>query len=269
VSKSKSIVYFAALLWQYWLLLHFLVGLLVLFPFFGVFFLFRRLFPAAHTLQILWAKWIRFACGIRVHVLKTEKEIKAPVIYVANHNNFLDIIVGYKTFNGYFHYMAKASLAKIPLFGILFKYTHIPLDREKATSASAAYQKAKQDLRRGYSIVIFPEGTQNPSDLELLPFKEGAFKLSKETGIPIVPVRFIGHLNRLPHSRNVLKYGFVSGPGKTYAIVGSPLFPNSFENSKDLMEKTRTIMEEMGYSNTKKNTGKQSKQPIKKQLIQS
>jgi len=233
----------AAIAFQAWLLFHFLIWLILLYLPLRFCLAKQSRYTVALSLQRFWAKLLRVVSGIRVTVIQPDEPIPSPCIYVANHTNFLDILVGYKVFGNYFHYMAKASLAKIPLFGILFKYTHIPFERNSTGESSRAFIRALHDLQNGYSISIFPEGTQNQSETPLLPFKQGAFKLAIQAGVPIVPVRFYGHLNRLPHARALFKWGATAGPGNVTAKVHNPIYTHAEMNPQELAESVRQLLQ--------------------------
>jgi 1-acyl-sn-glycerol-3-phosphate acyltransferase len=234
----------AAIAFQAWLLFHFLFWLIILYLPLRLLLASPKGYNIALLLQRFWAKFLRVISGIQVSVIKPESPPTAPCIYVANHNNFLDILVGYKVFNNYFHYMAKASLARVPIFGILFKYTHIPFERSNSSDSSRAFIRALQDLEKGYSIAIFPEGTQNPNPNSLLPFKHGAFKLAIQAGVPIVPVRFYNHLDRLPHAKSLFKWGSTAGPGKVTSKIMEPIYPQTDMNPAELAEKVRKLLME-------------------------
>lgn len=57
--------------------------------------------------------------------------------------------------------------------------------------------KAEKVLRRGESVLIFPEGTRS-ADGEIGTFKEGAFRLAKDTSRPLIPVLIQGTREVVP-----------------------------------------------------------------------
>lgn len=142
---------------------------------------------------------------------------------VANHSSALDILLMYVMVPGSFHFIAKEEHARTPLFGVMFGHTHIPMDRKNPLKASKAMEKAKEDLRRGIPIAVFPEGTMNKNERGLLPFKSGAFKLAAEVGVPLVPVAFPDHPRLLPRIYDV--FYPKGGPGLSRVYVGKPLYP--------------------------------------------
>lgn len=111
-----------------------------------------------------------------------------PVLFVSNHQGHFDSAV----FLGYIRkpkaFVASSAASKFPIFRIWFAYAStIYLEKESARQNYAALQSAKDIIRGGRSVVIYPEGIissgPQPGD-----FKRGAFKLAFETGAPIVPV---------------------------------------------------------------------------------
>jgi len=88
--------------------------------------------------------------------------------------------------------MGKGEILSYPLVKTYFKRLNIPVHRNDRLKAGRAFVQAKQAIQEGWSIVIFPEGGI-PDDHcpSMIAFKEGAFKLAKGAGIPIVPITFI------------------------------------------------------------------------------
>lgn len=126
---------------------------------------------------------------IRVEGLENADENQTYVI-VANHQSLADIIVIYKT-KLQFKWVAKESLLKLPFIGGLLRVNkHIMLKRGKFGSIKEVYREAARHLRRGKSVLFFPEGTRSDTD-EMNDFQNGAFKLAIKEKRPILPV-FIG-----------------------------------------------------------------------------
>lgn len=232
-----------SVVWEVIFIIQF-IGWLLLF-YFPLLILFTReaWWPASMKIQRFWAGWLRVTMGICTHIdyeIPLEKD--QPYIYVANHSSFLDILVAYKYIPGYFHFMAKGSLARVPLFRIMFWRTHIPFERGKVLESSRAYQRAVNDLAKGYSVLIYPEGTQNNKRYTLLPFRTGAFRMSVETGTPIVPVTCLNNLDILPHQSDLFR-PHPGGPGHLYIKVGKPIYPHEYYHDMvKLKEKVFTIV---------------------------
>jgi len=49
---------------------------------------------------------------------------------------------------------------------------------------------ATEEVNKGWSIVIFPEGRIPKVNPKMIPFKSGAFLLAKNLNLPIVPITF-------------------------------------------------------------------------------
>ncbi len=109
-------------------------------------------------------------------------------IVVCNHNSFLDVPLsspfipgnGNKT-------IAKSELAKVPVFGLIYKTGSVLVNRKSDQSRKESYQKMKDVLQLGLHMCIYPEGTRNKSEKALNEFHLGAFRLAKETGKPLIP----------------------------------------------------------------------------------
>ena len=105
-------------------------------------------------------------------------------------------------------FVGKKEVAKLPLFGYVFRKTSIWVDRSNAESRKKVYILAQKKLNQGLSIAIFPEGLVPEESVTLAPFKNGAFRLAIEHQIPIVPMTFYDVKKRF-------SWTFFSGwPGK-------------------------------------------------------
>ncbi|MEI8345710.1 MAG: lysophospholipid acyltransferase family protein, partial [Candidatus Omnitrophota bacterium] len=118
-------------------------------------------------------------------------------VVVANHQSAADPIVIHKI-RMQFKWIAKKSLFKIPLLGWYGRLSkHICLERGDFGSVKKSYREAAYWLRRGISVVFFPEGTRSESG-QMLDFKNGAFKLAIQLKIPVLPICIQGTLDAIP-----------------------------------------------------------------------
>ncbi len=111
-----------------------------------------------------------------------------PYVVVCNHSSVLDVpmclSLPLPT-----RVVAKRSLLRVPLMGWYMQFSRmIALDRGGTPEQTAASMKAFEDtVQSGLSVLIFPEGTRS-EDGSLGTFNRGAFRLSKDLGIPVLPV---------------------------------------------------------------------------------
>jgi 1-acyl-sn-glycerol-3-phosphate acyltransferase len=133
---------------------------------------------------------------VKVEGLDNIDHSKAYVA-VSNHQSLADIVLMYKT-KMQFKWVAKESLFKIPVLGWNMRLAkHIRLRRGEFSSIKKVYRESAGWLRRGVSVVFFPEGTRN-NDLELGEFQNGAFKLAIKEKVPILPILIQGTRDAIP-----------------------------------------------------------------------
>jgi 1-acyl-sn-glycerol-3-phosphate acyltransferase len=151
---------------------------------------FRLLHGVGGRLYKLWALIVFTFAGFRVKKYsQSSASFSGPVVYVANHSSYFDIPLLYFCLEHSICFMGKEELAKIPVFGAIFRSMHISVNRSSPKSRAKSLEKAKDMLQRGRSVVIFPEGTIQASiQPGLLPFKDGAFVLAMQAGVPVVPL---------------------------------------------------------------------------------
>ena len=90
------------------------------------------------------------------------------------------------------------------------------------------------------NVIFFPEGTRHERD-KLKPFKRGAFRLSKKTLKPIIPVVVEGASRILPRK----KFCFATSKKTTVHVkILDPLYPEDFANDREMMQYAQKIMQQ-------------------------
>ncbi len=208
-------------LWKIYVIILFTIFLLLLYPFYLMFLLNEKHFNKGFKLLLVHTGILMHAVGIFMQV-KNKHFIKKGQAYVItpNHSSYLDIVILYQTFTQYFVFMGKKELASVPVFNIFFKKMNITVDRKSIISGKRAMDRCADELDKGHSVVVFPEGTISDKVPEMLPFKNGAFKLAIEKQVPVIPITFFTNYKRLEMA------GFFSGkagPGLAKAVIHEPI----------------------------------------------
>jgi 1-acyl-sn-glycerol-3-phosphate acyltransferase len=137
-----------------------------------------------------WMAFNLWVSRVRVNVIGLENlDRSRQYVFMSNHRSAADIIaLGIALRDFQLRFVAKKELLKVPIFGWgLRALGNIIVDRSNKVQAMRSYAVAGQRIRRGISVMVFPEGTRGEGD-ELLPFKKGGFVLAIETGTPIAPM---------------------------------------------------------------------------------
>jgi 1-acyl-sn-glycerol-3-phosphate acyltransferase len=123
-------------------------------------------------------------------------------VFVANHQGAFDIFLIYGFLNRNFKWMMKRSLRKVPLVGMACAYAHhIFVDRSGVSKIKATYDEARDVLRDGMSLVVFPEGARTFTG-HMGKFRRGAFMLADELQLPVCPLTINGSFNVMPRTRD-------------------------------------------------------------------
>jgi 1-acyl-sn-glycerol-3-phosphate acyltransferase len=109
-----------------------------------------------------------------------------PRMVISNHRSALDIGILLTHFGG--SILSRADLESWPLLGLAAqKAQTIFVDRESTQSGAQAIRAIREQLQRGRTISVFPEGTTFAGD-EVRPFNAGAFAATRKLGVEYVPV---------------------------------------------------------------------------------
>lgn len=112
------------------------------------------------------------------------------LIFAGNHKHAFDPLQVIMSTKRVVHYMAKNEVFK-GLAGVIFdKIGLIRIYTNK--SNQVAVIDAEKVLNEGGTIGIFPEGTRNRTDKELLNFKRGTVRMAKATNTKILPFAIRG-----------------------------------------------------------------------------
>lgn len=190
----------------------------------------------------LWAGIWSFLCGISYEIHGKENiELSKPYIYIFNHRSFLDAPIIPMSIPQEVRAIGKKELSKIPVFGGIVGKLAIWVDRSNPESRRASLEELMKILNSGISVVVAPEGTRNDTDETLLPFQKGAFRLSIETRIPILPMAVIG-------ADKIMKRGsLLLSPGKVRIYFSSSMKPPATSETaiNEFTEKGRSRLEAM------------------------
>jgi 1-acyl-sn-glycerol-3-phosphate acyltransferase len=144
--------------------------------------IFRKIAPTMVFLNPLW----RFRYSGML-----PKDPRRPYVVVSNHESFTDILL-ISHLPWEMKWLSKAELFRIPVMGwLMWLAGDIPVKRGFGPSAVEAMARCRKALANRVSVMIFPEGTRSKT-AELLPFKDGAFRLAIEAGVPILPLAVSG-----------------------------------------------------------------------------
>jgi len=153
-----------------------------------------------------------------------------PVIFCPNHTSYIDILTMYALSERPLIFLGKKELETWPFIKLFFKGKHVLVDRNNPRAAQKSLEQLKAKLEDGFDVVIFPEGGIWKNTPKLKPFKMGAFKLSKETGAPIVPVVFYDNWRRFSFKQK----GWRLSPGSLrYSVF--PIIDSPKDDTQDLL----------------------------------
>jgi 1-acyl-sn-glycerol-3-phosphate acyltransferase len=143
-----------------------------------------------YTFAVLWGPLSAKILGLEYELRDHDRLVNArPCILIANHQSNYDLLMACLFRVRRTVSLGKKELGYIPFFGLFYWLSgNIMVDRSNKKKAKASMDKVKDIIRRkGYSILIMPEGTRSKGR-GLLPFKKGAFITAIHAQVPIVPI---------------------------------------------------------------------------------
>jgi 1-acyl-sn-glycerol-3-phosphate acyltransferase len=182
------------------------------------------------------------SAGIELRTEGVEKIDPAQrYVLVSNHSSYFDITAVFLAIPQPIRFMAKISLFKIPIFGwSIGRAGFIPIDRKNRRTAVKSFDLAAQRIRKGNTIVVFPEEGRS-RQRAMRPFQRGGFLLALRSELPIMPIAIDGTFDVFPAGASRIK------PGVVTVRVGTPL-PTAGLTVRDkdrLLEESRAQISRM------------------------
>ena len=169
--------------------------------------MFRMAAVTAVTINPLW----RFrTAGVRID------DPRRPYVVVSNHESYADIfLISHLPWE--MKWLSKDAIFRLPFMGWMMRMAgDVEVVRTDPNSRARALEGMRDRLRKRVSVMIFPEGTRAPTD-EMLPFRDGAFRLAIEERVPVLPLVVAGTRNAMA------KHSFVFNRARATVRVLPPI----------------------------------------------
>ena len=239
--RKAGLIIYSTLLWTFFLVTSSIYMIIAILVWILTRWFDRRLL-ILHLFSCFWGScYIWFNPLWRVRITGRKKiPWRRPCILVSNHQSMADIVVLYKLFVPY-KWVSKKENFSIPFVGWLMRLNdYLEIDRGNKESLIQMMDKAGKLIKRGNSIMIFPEGTRYPGD-SFGRFREGAFRMALDNQADIIPIVIEGTAKALPKKGAILT-GFTN----IRASVLDPISYDSFASKTvtDLLTEVRELMSE-------------------------
>lgn len=204
----------------------FLLMMLIVFPFVIIASFFGRISGGNFIYRICsyWADAWLFLIGVyHRRIVESPVNKHSHYIFVSNHISYMDIPQMLKAIRQPMRILGKAEMAKIPVFGYIYKMAVVSVERSSIEARAKSVKVLKSVLNKEVSIFLCPEGTFNMTNKPLKEFYDGAFRIAIETQTPIKPLLFLDTYDRL-HYKSV----FTLTPGKLRTVYLDAVNPDGY-----------------------------------------
>lgn len=189
-----------------------------------------------HKLPQHWAKRLVEITNSQVKVNGTENLPDGPVLFVSNHQGNFDIPVLLGYVNKPMGFISKIEVQKLPIVPRWMEVMNcVFINRKDRRQAILSIKEGAEKLKKGHSLVIFPEGTRSKGG-EVAEFKAGSLRLATDSGVPIVPIAINGTYKIMEHGGVFMK------PSNVEVSILSPIFDTENQNVKELAKELHTLI---------------------------
>lgn len=196
-----------------------------------------------HRVARLRKIWCDIGFVLGFYGYKTEFEVPVDfsktMVIVTNHSSYLDTPVICTMISGNYHFMGKVELLKHPVLKLFFQTIDVPVDRASKIAGYRALKKVEENIKKGMSLILYPEGTMTKNPPHMGEFKTGAFKLAVDTQVAILPVTFLNNYKLMKGSGT--KEG--SRPGIMKAYFHAPIETKGLSSAEDIEALSKKVFE--------------------------
>lgn len=201
---------------------------LILISFISLFLVFtsyhtRQKFISQWAIFCIW--WLKITVNIKTKVIGRENILHSPCIIISNHQSTWETLA-FQTIFPPHTWVLKRELLWLPVFGwSLALLNPIIINRgDKLNAIKKVIRQGSDRLKKGISIVIYPEGTRQPYK-QLGAYQNGGSAIAKKTGHSIVPVY---------HNAGKLwaKGSFIKKPGEITVVIGKAISNHDLKPSE-------------------------------------
>ena len=150
-------------------------------------------------------------------------------MFFPNHQGLYDVLSLVDVCPKPFSVVAKKEVENVPFLKQVFKCMKAyMMDRNDIRQSLQVIVNVTNEVKNGRNYLIFPEGTRNrnESELDLLPFHEGSFKIATKAGCPIVPIA-------IHNSAGIFEAQFPKmRPAKVIVEYGEPIYPDKLDKEE-------------------------------------
>ena len=195
-------------------------------------------YAAGRAFRLVGVTALRLNSLWHFHTRGSLADARRPYVVVANHESYADVFL-ISCFPWEMKWLSKDTMFKIPCMGWMMQMAgDVKLVRGNRDSAADAIVQCRDRLAKNVSVMIFPEGTRSRT-WEMLPFKDGAFRLAIEAGAPILPIAVAG--TRYAMAKGTFRFL----PARAIAQVLEPISTTglTLADIADLKQRTRDRIE--------------------------
>lgn len=177
--------------------------------------------PMLRDWMKIWSRMCLKMAFSPVEVRGLENMVEGPAIVLSNHQSTMDImlIAGFIPLD--FLFFAKKELFYIPLTGNTMKILeYVPVDRKSPKKAARSIMQGIREVKKGKSVLIFPEGSRNVNPRELKPLKAGTLVIARHSKVPVIPAVIYGTNQILPINKKMYML-----PHKVVIEYLKPIYP--------------------------------------------
>ncbi|HYK74337.1 MAG TPA: lysophospholipid acyltransferase family protein [Pseudoneobacillus sp.] len=189
-----------------------------------------------HRIPKQWSEVMMKLTGSTITVEGQDRIPDGPVVLISNHEGDFDIPVLLGSIDKPFGFVSKIEVKKVPILANWMEVMNcVFLNRKDRQQALRSIREGVKLLKKGHSLVIFPEGTRSKGG-PIKHFKSGSFRLAVDAKVPIVPISIIGTSNVFEKNNRLIK------PAEIKVIIGQPVVSH-IHSEKDIKELAAEVRE--------------------------